>query len=209
MSKIIKEIVYPELKEPCWVCTQLPPDSERGLTFTLWPLKDANLSEIAPKEEIMQKHPQQEREPLIVTAKTGEWCYERAVFYSTYGMPAEKVGESTCKKYFNGEKFSQRRDPLSSNKIRKLTKIEEMLDPTVPRKLIYWVCGVKAHRFLLQGWIGSCYSAWVTPPTAIFRKLPKGRIQNFRMAFATGRARRRDAFELWKTGSSRNDQRHK
>lgn len=198
MSKIIKEIVYPDLKEECWVCTQLPPDSERGLTFTPWPLKDANFSKLAPKEEVVQNHPRQEREPLIVTAKTGEWCYERATFYSTYGMLAEKVGESTCRKYFNGERFAQQRDPLSSNKIRELTEIERTLDPTVPRKSIYWVCGVKAYRFLPPGWVGSCYPAWVTPPTAIFRKLPEGCIRNFRMAFATGRARRRYAYEPWK-----------
>lgn len=179
MSQMIKEAVYPELSKPCWVCTKVPPDSERGLAFTPWPLSEANFSAEAPKNyEILKKHPRRERELLHVTTKIGKWCYERTFFFSKFGMEAKNVGTSTCTKYFNGTKFTKQRNIRTSNIIKEPTELEQELDPTVPRELIYWICGTVAYRFLPQNWVGSCYPTWILPLTTVLFQLPQGRIRN-------------------------------
>lgn len=165
LSYLVKEAA--EVKEPCWVCTKIPPDVHRGLSFTPWPLKEANFTEKAPKDqEIITKHPKKEREPLQVTLKKGEWCVEKAIFISTFQLVAKDVGTSMCKIYFNGTVFSNILMPKTINIIKNPTELEQQLDPMVPRKGIYWVCGTWAYRFLPQNWVGSCYPAWFIPPSS-------------------------------------------
>lgn len=67
------------------------------------------------------------------------------------------------------------------------------------RSRSYWVCGTIAYRELPINWIGTCYPSWILPPTGVMSQLPQGRIRNYQMIYATGRARRRDAYEPWRS----------
>lgn len=64
MSQLIKEAMHEQAKVPCWFCTRMPPDSERGLTFIPWPLSGENMTmPISAQEGEMRLH-QDEGEKL-------------------------------------------------------------------------------------------------------------------------------------------------
>lgn len=102
MGKVIKEAVYPGLKEPCWVCTQMPPDSERGLAFVPWPIAIENDTLPMPARESEVRHHQEHGDIELKVEKTkGSWCLMRKP-QPEIKVNWKNVGESTCTRYYNG-----------------------------------------------------------------------------------------------------------
>lgn len=184
LSELISKAVNGEKNELCWVCTQVPPDAARGLSFIPWPIKGSNIMKEMQVRAEETAH-QERKDKLHVLSKNGIWCFTENPNQRMKWVTWREVGDSVRQVYFNGMHFSKRRNfsgvVYLKAKYQKENNIDiAALDPTKPTGAIYWVCGTKAGY-----WVGSCYSVWLLPPTTVTKELLSGRLRNYRMLWDT------------------------